>query len=88
MKYYGLRNFKTKEPLGFTYTANPPEAESNDVSFTFEKSEDNLWLVRYQDQAQKALNESPQWYNAGYSTPEWPSHLSQYDYEIFEVEFK
>ena len=85
MTFYGIRKVSNKESLGFTAMANNPKGDNVDISYTFDISGSNVWLVHEKEIAKKALKDNPVWFNAGYETPEWPNNIKAYDYEIFEV---
>ena len=89
MILYGIRNKKTKKPLGVDAQASDFE-EGSVVEFSFD--EDGtipIWLVTSRKYAEKAKDEDPQYYNAGYESPrhgyiDFVTMME--DYEVFEIE--
>ncbi len=89
MILYGIRHKKTKKPLSVSCQASEFEEESI-VEFNFD--EDGMipiWLVESRKTAEKAKDEAPQYYNAGYETPghgciDFVTMME--DYEVFEIE--
>ena len=73
MKFYGLRRKSTYEVLGVSCQSQEGDY-SVSVSFEFETKsyECPLWLVRTKEMAEHARTSHPEWYNAGYETPENP----------------
>jgi hypothetical protein len=87
MKFYGLRNIKTKKPLGVDYTSNDGEEFCVSVSFQFEETGSiPIWLVNSHEVAERALAVAVKWNGAGYETPELNRPLKNSEHEVFEVE--
>lgn len=67
---YGLYHLPTRSFVGFSVSANSPDAECDDVSFTLETyPTDTVWLVRNWYHAAWVREHGTDWYNAGYDTP-------------------
>ena len=92
MKFYGIRNIKTKKSLGFCYSSNNGADFCNDVSFELEGFQcpvNNVWLTINKKNAEKVFEVQTEWYNAGYETPQVPKEkfsTLKKDYEVFEIE--
>jgi hypothetical protein len=81
---YGIRNKKTGKLLGFETTSNEGAEFCNSVEYSLEEDSDRPWLVRAPYHARYVLENSAEWYNAGYATP---SHTIKKieDYEVVRV---
>jgi hypothetical protein len=92
MKYYGIRNKKTKKPLGFCYNSNDGNDFCEGVSFEFDGFEydsDNVWLVKNKKSAERVFKVQTPWYNSRYETPEVSNYyfsILKKECEIFEIE--
>lgn len=88
MKFYGIRNKKTRVPVGFMCSSNGDAEDCNDVQFELDLFyPDNIWLVANPQDAQRALVVDTEWYNASHDHPR-SSIVRQKDasdYEVFEV---
>lgn len=88
MKFYGIRNKKTKEPLGISIFSNGDAEFCNSCGALFETSNfySNLYIVRTEQIALKSLEKDPDWYNACLENPEWPPLFYPEEYEVFSVD--
>ena len=92
MKFYGIRNKKTKRALGFSCSSNGDAEFSNDIAYELEGftyDTQNVWLINKREIAERVFKEQTKWYNASYCSPmigdPYFSTLEK-EYEIFEVE--
>jgi hypothetical protein len=86
MTYFGLRNKKTKKPLGFNCRSNGDAESCGDVEFSLCVYGEGVWLVDKRDYAEKVLKQDTPWYNTGHDSPSWPDNFQPEDWEIFSVE--
>jgi len=86
MIFYGIRNIKTKEPLGFSSQSNDNAENCVSITCTLEeKYSSNVWLITRKQNAINTLNTNTEWYNADYESPQHPSKFDPKEYEVFEV---
>lgn len=92
IKFYGIRNKKTKQALGFCYSSNNGADFCNDISFElegFNYPTNNVWLTINKENAKKVFEVETGWYNADYENPQVPKgkfSILKKEYEVFEVE--
>lgn len=81
---YGLAIKGTNEPLGFSYQVGGTDL-CTDIEFEFEEQADNVWLVDTKEEAEKARDTNPEWYNAYYSSP---LHIKGKELEVVKITLK
>jgi hypothetical protein len=83
---YGIRNKVTNKILGFETSSNEGGYACNSETYTLSEYSENIWSVKYKEQAQYVLEHSTEWYNAGYKTPNHNIDSKQINqYEIVEI---
>lgn len=87
MTFYGIRNKKTKKPLGISIFSNDGGEFCNDCGARFETNfYDQVYLTPKLSDALIALTENPDWFNADLLHPEWPAGFDADEWESFSVE--
>lgn len=87
MKYYGIRNFITKKPLGTSHEIWAG-FEGTGCMVIFQENSDQIWLVKNITDAKKVLKPrlvNPKVVEHDYDNPMW-ENLMPINYEVFEVE--
>ena len=83
MIFYGIRNKKTKVPLGFWASAY-----HDDLEITLAENTNSIWLVRRESTAKMAMEVDSPWYNSGYETPGWNGlKMTDGTWEVFSIDF-
>ncbi len=94
MKFYGIRNIKTKIPLAFHTRPNDNGSDCVSVRFSLIETGGDIvhmwydyapWLLCDKDRVNYVFNNhNTGWYNADVMSPSWSGKTKEY--EVFEVE--
>lgn len=67
---YALRHIASDNLLGFVTRSNDGQDFCGDVSYELVSYNDNIWYAKTPEHAEWVRNNSTEWYNAGYDTPQ------------------
>jgi hypothetical protein len=83
---FGIRNKKTKQPMGYRIFSNEGGEFCNSVGaqLILTCQYDPIWLVGTREEVERTLAEDSEWYNASLEHPQWPVHnWDNSEYEVF-----
>ena len=69
MTYFGILHIPSGKLMSWASSSNEEGQFCTDVSFELEKYGDPPWLVKTREEADFAITNSTEWFNAGYETP-------------------
>jgi len=82
---YALLHKKSNTLVGFYTTSNSGEF-CTDVEYNLVYDEENIWVVDSFEKAEYVRNNSTDWYNANYNTPQHSYHSNELSVVKLEIE--
>lgn len=89
IKYSLAPKGKPNEPLCYSIESNDNAPFAISVAHDFEPyiNDGQVWLVDTVEEAEKARDARPEWFNSGYSTPSHDAIKNIGELEVIKVEF-